>query len=94
MIRTNLSMNNEIELCEVRDNDCKQLIERALLKNRISYFLRWTRSGLFHIRKDVCVICVNENVQDTAEEVVRSICDEHGYSVRFLLRKTVSQYTQ
>ena len=33
---TTLKVNNEIELCEVSDPDCKQLIERALLKNRIS----------------------------------------------------------
>ena len=30
---TTLKVNNEIELCEVSDPDCKQLIERALLKN-------------------------------------------------------------
>ena len=35
---TTLKVNNEIELCEVSDPDCKQLIERALLKNRISYY--------------------------------------------------------
>lgn len=29
---TTLKVNNEIELCEVSDPDCKQLIERALLK--------------------------------------------------------------
>ena len=40
---TTLKVNNEIELCEVSDPDCKQLIERALLKNRISYYIRWPR---------------------------------------------------
>ena len=42
---TTLKVNNEIELCEVSDPDCKQLIERALLKNRISYYIRWLPSS-------------------------------------------------
>ena len=42
---TTLKVNNEIELCEVSDPDCKQLIERALLKNRISYYIRWPKSS-------------------------------------------------
>ena len=42
---TTLKVNNEIELCEVFDPDCKQLIERALLKNLISYYIRWPKSS-------------------------------------------------
>ena len=42
---TTLKVNNEIELCEVSDPDCKQLIERALLKNRISYYIRWPKAS-------------------------------------------------
>ena len=42
---TTLKVNNEIELCEVSDPDCKQLIERALLKNRISYYIRWPKAA-------------------------------------------------
>ena len=43
---TTLKVNNEIELCEVSDPDCKQLIERALLKNRISYYIRFFSNAL------------------------------------------------
>ena len=52
---TTLKVNNEIELCEVSDPDCKQLIERALLKNR-------------------------------------GICDESGYNVRFILKRSSNNY--
>ena len=38
---TSVKVNNEIELCEVSNIDCKVQIERALLKNRISYYIRW-----------------------------------------------------
>ena len=89
---TALKVNNEIELCEISDLDCKQLIERRLLAARISYFIRWMRPSLFHRRKNVCIICVNENVKDIAEDIVRAICDEKGYSVRFLMRSSVNQY--
>ncbi len=51
MIYTPLKVNNEIELCEVSDMDCKHLIERVLLKNRISYFVKWNKSGLFSRRR-------------------------------------------
>ena len=48
---TTLKVNNEIELCEVSDPDCKQLIERALLKNRISYYIRWPKASFFSRKK-------------------------------------------
>jgi len=38
-----VKVNNEIELCEVSDIDCKKRIERELLKNRISYYIRWPK---------------------------------------------------
>ncbi|MCI9337204.1 MAG: hypothetical protein HFH93_06650 [Lachnospiraceae bacterium] len=89
---TSLKVNNEIELCEVEDQECKQLIEKALLHNRISYFIRWPKSSIFHRRKDTCIICINDNSKDLAEDVVRSICDEKGYPVKFLMRKSQNQY--
>ena len=52
---TTLKVNNEIELCEVSDPDCKQLIERALLKNRISYYIRWPKASFFSRKKDACI---------------------------------------
>ena len=81
---TTLKVNNEIELCEVSDPDCKQLIERALLKNRISYYIRWPKAS--------CIICINDNVKDAAEEIVRGICDESGYNVRFILKRSSNNY--
>ncbi len=89
---TTLKVNNEIELCEITDPECKQLIERKLLKEHISYYIRWIKPSLFHRNKNTCIICVNENVKEAAEDVVRSICDEKGYSVKFLMRKSQNQY--
>lgn len=89
---TTLKVNNEIELCEVSDSECKKLIERALLQNRISYYIRWPKAGMFQRKKDICIICVNDNARDAAEEVIRSICDESGYNVRFILKKFQNNY--
>ena len=89
---TTLKVNNEIELCEVSDPDCKQLIERALLKNRISYYIRWPKNSIFSRHKDTCIICVNDSVLDVAENIVRAICDESGYHVKFLMKKSQNSY--
>lgn len=89
---TSLKVNNEIELCEISDMDCKQLVERSLLKERISYYIRWPKPSIFRHNKNTCIICVNDSARDVAEEVVRSICDENGYQVKFLIRKSNNQF--
>ena len=91
-IYTSLKVNNEIELCEISDLECKQLIEKRLLKERISYYIRWGKPSLFHLNRNTCIICVNDNVKEDAENVVRSVCDETGYPVKFLMRKSPNQY--
>lgn len=88
---TNLKVNNEIELCEVADEECKKMIERSLLQNRISYYIRWTKASLFG-KKQHCIICVNDSSKDEAEELVRNICDETGFRVKFLFRRPTNSY--
>ncbi len=89
---TAVKVNNEIELCEVSNLECKKKIERELLKNRISYYVRWPKSSLFHRNKDICIICVNDNAKEEAENVVRAICEESGYAVRFIMKKSQHNY--
>lgn len=91
-VYTSLKVNNEIELCEVNDFDCKRIIERELLKNRISYYVRWPKTSLFSHKRDICIICVNDSFREEAENVVRGICDETGYNVKFLLRKSPNHF--
>lgn len=89
---TSMKINNEIELCEVSDSNCKKQIERQLLKNRISYYIRWPKTSFFSHKKDSCIICINDNAREEAESVVRTVCDETGYSVRFILKKSQNSY--
>lgn len=91
-IYTTLKVNNEIELCEISDLECKQMIEKQLLKEQISYYIRWAKPSLFSRKKNTCIICVNENVREDAENVVRAVCDETGCPVRFLMRRSPNQY--
>ncbi len=89
---TALKVNNEIELCEISDPNCKKEIERELLNRRISYYIRWPKTSLFSRRKGVCIFCINDSAREAAEEVVRAICDEHGYHVRFLMRHSANRF--
>ncbi len=89
---TTVKVNNEIELCEVSSLECKKVIERELLKNRISYYIRWPKTSFFHRKKEVCIICINDNVKDEAENVVRSVCEESGFTVRFIMKRSQDSY--
>ncbi len=89
---TTLKVNNEIELCEVFDPECKAMIERTLLQKRISYFIYWTKPSFFHRSKRSCVFCINDSAKEEAETVIRSICDEAGYHVKFLMKKASNDF--
>ncbi len=89
---TSVKVNNEIELCEVSDPECKELIEKALLAERISYFIKWLKPSMFRRSKQSCIICVNNHSKEIAENVVRSICEEKGYPVKFLMKKSQNEY--
>lgn len=89
---TAVKVNNEIELCEVDNLECKKEIERELLKNRISYYIRWPKSSLFSRKKDSCIICINDSARDAAEDVINALCEENGYKVKFLMRRSVNHY--
>ena len=90
-VYTNFKVNNEIELCEISDEEWKKLIEKALLQNRISYCIRWAKASFFS-KKQNCIICVNDNSKETAEALVRDICDESGYQVKFLFRSSANDF--
>ena len=50
------------------------------------------KDGRFDYIETGSLISINENVKDIAEDVVRSVCDEMGCQVRFLMRKSHNQY--
>ena len=89
---TKMKVNNEIELCEIYSLELKTEIERALLQERISYFIRWPKVTIFSRHKFICVFCVNENSVEDAEAVITQICEESGQDVKYLMRRSSNDY--
>jgi hypothetical protein len=71
---TKVKVNNEIDLCSVTEPEVKSSLEKAFLKARVSYFLRWEKpslfSKIFKKGKDKIVFCINSAQLSTAEEVI------------------------
>lgn len=47
-----VKVNNEMDFCSVTEPDVKTMLEKAFMKARVSYFLRWEKPGIFF--KDIC----------------------------------------
>ena len=84
-IYTKVKVHNEVELCETADMDVKSRIEKTLLENRISYYIKWYKQGFFWNSKNVCVFCVIENSKDEAEELINGLAGENRDKIRFLM---------
>ncbi len=72
-----VKVNNEIDFCSVTDTDVKTVLEKALMKARVSYFLRWDKPGFFSRvftgTKPSIVFCINSAQIETAEEVIKGL---------------------
>ncbi len=74
-----VKVNNEMDFCSVTDQNVKIILEKAFMKARVSYFLRWDKPGLFaKIFKGASpsiVFCINSAQIETAEEVMKELTD-------------------
>ena len=74
-----VKVNNELAYCSVTNTEVKTALEKAFMKARVSYFLRWEKPGffskLFTGAKTSIVFCINSAQLETAEEVVKSLGD-------------------
>lgn len=74
-----VKVNNEMDFCSVTDTDVKTALEKAFMKARVSYFLRWEKPGffskLFSGAKPSIVFCINSAQIETAEEVIKNLGD-------------------
>ena len=89
---TKLKVHNEMELCETADMELKQQIEKTLLNNRISYFIKWRKQGIFRRNRNVCIFCINDNARENAELLIRSLFEEGDNRVKFLMRRSEERY--
>ena len=85
-----VKVNNEMDYCSVTDMDVKAALEKAFMKARVSYFLRWEKPGffarLFSGSKTNIVFCINSAQLETAE-VVKGLGDMES-SIKMIRTKS------
>jgi hypothetical protein len=86
-----VKVNNEIDFCSVTETEAKTVLEKAFMKARVSYFLRWEKPGffekLFKNGKTRIVFCINSAQINTADEVIAELGDIDG-GVKMLRTKS------
>ncbi len=74
-----VKVNNEMDFCSVTDAGVKSALEKAFMKARVSYFLRWEKPGffskIFRGAKTSIVFCINSAQTETAEDVIKGLGD-------------------
>ena len=86
-----VKVDNEIDFCSVTDINVKAAIEKAFMKARVSYFLRWEKPGffskMFGSRQSDIVFCINSAQIEIAEEILEELGDV-GNSIKILKFKS------
>ncbi len=83
-----VKVHNELEWCQVTDIETKEKIEKALLKHRVSYFVKWDKPRFFSSDKfGTCIFCVNQLQKEIADEAVESLDEEVKGKVKFINRR-------
>jgi len=79
---TRVRVNNEVAFCKVYNLKLKEDIEKLLLKNRISYFIKWKEQTFFKRmfdaeskEKTIFIICIHEAEVEKAKELVKDMQD-------------------
>lgn len=79
---TLVRVNNEIPFCKVDQLKQKEEIERLLLKNRISYYIKWEEQTFFKRlfdsefkEKTIFTICIHDTAVEKAKELVADMQD-------------------
>ena len=83
-----VKVHNELEWCQVTDLETKEKIEKVLLKNRVSYFVKWEKPKLFSNDKfGTCIFCVNQLQKEIADEALHGLEEEIKDKIKFINRK-------
>ncbi len=86
-----VKVNNEMDFCSVTEPEVKTTLEKAFMKARVSYFLRWEKpsfwSKIFGGGKVRVVFCINSAQLETADEVLKELGDFEG-NIKMLKTKS------
>lgn len=90
--------HNEIELIRTANPELKNIIEKAFLKNRISFFIRWDKQGFFKRlfggkAEEFCRICINDWDKEKALEILKDYDGLIASQGELLLKKTDPCFT-
>lgn len=85
--------HNEIELLKTANPELKNKIERAFLKNRISFFIRWDKQSFFKRlfsskKEESCRICINDWDKEKALDILKDYDALIASQGELLLKKT------
>ncbi len=89
-----VKVHNELEWCQVFDEDTKDKVEKLLLKNRISYYMKWEKPGFFSKDKfGTCTFCVNMLQKDAADAAILPLYENDASTrLKFLNKKMEKSY--
>lgn len=87
--------HNEIELVRVNSAELKNKIEKAFLRNRISYFIRWDKVSFWQrlfgkINSDQCKICINDWDKELALDILKDFEEDIAKQGEMLFKRTES----
>ena len=87
--------HNEIELVRVNSTELKNKIEKAFLRNRISYFIRWDKVSFWqklfgNKNSEQCKICINDWDKELALEILKEFEEDIAKQGEMLLKRTES----
>ena len=87
--------HNEIELVRVDSPELKNKIEKAFLRNRISYFIRWDKVSFWQrmfgkTESRYCKICINDWDKEKALEILKEYENAISEQGELLLKRTES----
>lgn len=81
---TRVRVNNEIELCEVYERKVKDRIEKAFVKNGVSFFIKWKRERNVQGGTGKYIVCVNQHQKQCAEAAIHGILEDVNENVTFV----------
>lgn len=87
--------HNEIELVRVNSTELKNKIEKAFLRNRISYFIRWDKVSFLQRlvgkkNSEQCKICINDWDKELALDILKDFEEDIAKQGEMLLKRTES----
>lgn len=87
-----VKVNNEMDFCSIVDNEYKKELEKAFMKARVSYFLRWEKpkffAKVFKREKMRVVFCINQAQIELAENVIKTLSEELTSQIRYIRTKS------